>query len=248
MTEFDDDGNSRVLGRRQILRGAASVAAMGALFGRWPALARPQASGFGGGEADEEFDVSDLLDDASMQSVCSLTPAQIQGPYYANLNLVRQDIAEGKPGLRTKLWISVVRTSDCSPVPNATVDVWHADAQGVYSAFASQGTAGQTYLRGVQFTDAIGMASFDTIFPGWYPGRTPHIHLKARPVGGAALTTQMYFLQALANRIYARTPYSAHGQADTTNAGDGFFDVQTRMSVLGYMQGVLHLEFTVGVP
>jgi protocatechuate 3,4-dioxygenase beta subunit len=179
--------------------------------------------------------------------VCSLTPSETAGPYYLNLNLVRTDITEGQPGLKSRILIHVVRASDCSPVPNATLDVWHASAPGKYSGFANQGTLGQTWLRGVQFTDANGLGYFDTIFPGWYPGRTTHIHLKVRPTPQTELTTQLYFQQSLINRINKRQPYASHGDNPTTNATDGLFLDETVMSVLGVMSGRLHLELVIGL-
>jgi protocatechuate 3,4-dioxygenase beta subunit len=189
--------------------------------------------------------VSDLADDDKLQAVCTLTPGETEGPYYLNLNLVRQDITEGLPGLHTRLFLHVVRACDCMPIPNATVDVWHADAGGRYSGFAQQGTQGLTFLRGVQFTDAAGTAIFDTIYPGWYPGRTAHIHLKVRPTGMSQLTTQMYFKQRLTNRVYGLSPYNQHAGNPTPNTGDGLYLPETVLSVL--MTSRLNLELTVAV-
>ena len=239
----NDDVFSPVLGRRQILRSAGAFGLFGLGLGRLaraaPMLARD--------DADSDLDVGDLVDDAKFQAVCVLTPSQTQGPYYLNLNLVRSDITEGLPGQATRLWVYVVRASDCAPLVNASVDVWHTDAIGRYSGIAQLGTAGLTFLRGIQFTDANGLAVFDTIYPGWYQGRTTHIHVKARPSGGAVLTSQMYFKQGLSNRVYSRSPYAAHGPTSTTNSMDGLFIPETVMSVLGLTQGVLNLELTIAV-
>jgi protocatechuate 3,4-dioxygenase beta subunit len=239
----DDDVLSPVLERRQVLRSVGALGLFGLGLSRL-ALARTVLEGEG---ADPELEIGDLLDDAQMRAICVMTPGQTQGPYYLNLNLVRSDITEGLPGARTRLWIYVVQASNCAPIPNASVDLWHCDSQGRYSGVPSQGTGGQTFLRGVQFTDANGLATFETIYPGWYPGRTTHIHVKARPPASAVLTSQMYFKQALSNRVYARTPYSVHGPTSTTNSMDGLFLQETVMSVLGLVQGVLQLELTIGV-
>lgn len=241
----DDDFTSPVLERRQILRSGAALGLFGLGLGR-AVIGHPRPSA--GPDGAGELDLDDLIDDPTFQAVCTLMPGQIQGPFYVNLNLVRSDISEGLPGTRARLWLNVVRASDCSPVPNARVDVWHADSAGLYSNIANQGTAGLTFLRGVQFTDANGLAIFDTIFPGWYPGRTTHIHVKTKPTGNSVLTSQMYFTQALNNRVHARMPYSANASSITVNSADGFFDPLTRMSLLGIVQGVLQLEFTIGVP
>jgi protocatechuate 3,4-dioxygenase beta subunit len=212
---------------------------MAAAFGRWAASAR---------ESESELDVSDLVEDPRYQALCVLTPAQIQGPYFVDVDLVRSNLTEGRPGFPTRLWISVVRAATCAPIAGASVEIWHADALGVYSGIAALGTAGQTFLRGTQFTDPSGVAIFDTLLPGWYPGRTAHLHLKTRAPGSPTLTTQLYFVQPLIDRVHARRPYALNGPGPVTNSSDGFYDPLTRMTTLGQQQGVLHLEFTVGVP
>jgi hypothetical protein len=238
----NDDIFSPSLGRRQILGGAGALVLLG-LTRRAAAFTAPFA--LAGEGAD--IDVGDLIDPDALGTMCVLTPSQTAGPYYLNLNLVRSDITEGKPGIPTRLFLNVVRASDCTPIPNAAVDVWHCDALGLYSGVASLGTAGQTFLRGIQFTDAAGMTSFDTIYPGWYPGRTTHIHVKVRPTSTSELTSQMYFVQALNNRIAGRPPYSTKGVNPTTNAGDPLFLSETVVNVLGVSGGKLQLQLTLGV-
>jgi Dioxygenase len=103
---------------------------------------------------------------------CVLTPEVTEGPYYLDLDLMRSDITEGRSGLPFDLQIKVVDADSCEPIKDVAVDVWHFDAEGVYSGV--QGDDG-TFLRGIQVTDATGNAAFQTIFPGWVhgPGR-PH--------------------------------------------------------------------------
>jgi protocatechuate 3,4-dioxygenase beta subunit len=125
--------------------------------------------------------------------------------------------------------------------------VWHCDALGSYSGIQSQGTAGQTFLRGVQFTDGTGQTFFDTIYPGWYPGRTTHIHVKVRPTGTSELTSQMYFPQALNTRVAKRPPYVNHGVNPTTNGGDNLYLPETVVNVLGVVGGKLQLQLTIGI-
>ena len=79
----------------------------------------------------------------------------------------------------------------------------------------------KTFLRGTQFTDAAGAVRFQTIYPGWYHGRTPHVHLKLR-VGAKAATTQLYFPDEITNAVYTRALYDRHPNRDTTNAKDRF--------------------------
>ena len=79
----------------------------------------------------------------------------------------------------------------------------------------------KTFLRGTQVADRAGGVGFRTIYPGWYLGRTPHVHLKLR-VGAKAATTQLYFPDEITNAVYARPPYNRHPSRDTTNATDRF--------------------------
>ncbi|HEX7255662.1 MAG TPA: intradiol ring-cleavage dioxygenase [Gaiellaceae bacterium] len=150
---------------------------------------------------------------------CVLTPELTEGPYYLDLDLMRSDITEGRPGLPYDLDVKVVDADSCEPIEDAAVDVWHCDAEGVYSGV--QGDDG-TFLRGVQLTDASGDASFRTVFPGWYTGRAVHIHLKVIQ-GGQTWTGQLFFDDATLDRVYALDPYSSRGPADTSNSSDGIF-------------------------
>jgi protocatechuate 3,4-dioxygenase beta subunit len=86
--------------------------------------------------------------------------------------------------------------------------------------------ASESWLRGYQLTDASGRVTFNTIMPGWYQGRTTHIHLRLRStydasVTGGSNTTQLFFAQGLVNELYTSTaPYSSCGTNPTTNASD----------------------------
>lgn len=162
--------------------------------------------------------------------ICVLFPQAVEGPYYFDPKLVRSDIAEGRPGLPLDIKLTIIESGPCTPIVNARVDVWHADAGGVYSGYGGQGdqrnvsTKGDTYLRGTQATDAIGVAKFRSVFPGWYPGRTPHIHVKVFLDEKTALTGQVYFADDLATRIYReREPYKSRPVQDTTNSTDFIF-------------------------
>lgn len=153
--------------------------------------------------------------------MCLLTPSQTEGPYYFNAGLVRRDIKQGKPGLPVTIYYMVVQASSCAPIAGALVDIWHADHTGTYSGYTNQGTQGQTWLRGIQATDANGIARFDTVFPGWYPTRTTHVHVKVHLPSGAILTTQTYFDDGLPDLAYrAIAPYSSRGVRQTTNRND----------------------------
>jgi protocatechuate 3,4-dioxygenase beta subunit len=167
---------------------------------------------------------------ALAQPVCTLTPEQIEGPFYLDQARIREVISEGKPGVPLQLILRVLEASaSCAPIPKAAVDVWQCDALGVYSGYEGAAIAprhvepvdDKTFLRGTQLSDAAGAVRFQTIYPGWYQGRTPHVHLKLR-VGAKAATTQLYFPDEVTNAVYARAPYDRHRNRDTTNATDRF--------------------------
>src|SRR5436190_21987672 len=115
----------------------------------------------------------DAADSASSPS-CILAPEETEGPYYINDRLIRADIRGGRPGVPLSLRLQVLNPSTCEAVKGATVEVWHADAGGDYSGFSTPGN----YLRGGQHSISAGNVAFKTIYPGWYQGRTTHIHVK----------------------------------------------------------------------
>jgi protocatechuate 3,4-dioxygenase beta subunit len=144
--------------------------------------------------------------------VCFLTPQSIEGPFYLDPGLVRVQIAESRAGVPLRVDLRVIDGATCKPRERARVDIWHADAQGIYSGYEGQGdkqdlsTIGQKFLRGTQFTDGKGAVSFATIYPGWYEGRATHIHFKVLLDDRNVLTGQMYFPDAMNEFIYANIP------------------------------------------
>lgn len=151
---------------------------------------------------------------------CVLTPEQTEGPYYVDGEKLRRDIREGRPGLKLSLRTTVVDASTCKPIKGAAVDVWHCDAGGVYSGV--EGDTG-TFLRGIQRTNASGLATFVTLFPGWYQGRTTHIHVKVHLGGTVVHTGQLYFPESIVTAVAKRSPYSRRGEPDTRNADDAIY-------------------------
>jgi protocatechuate 3,4-dioxygenase beta subunit len=150
---------------------------------------------------------------------CVLAPEMTEGPYYLADHLIRRDITEGKDGVPLQLRLTVQKASSCKPIAKATVEVWHADAIGQYSGFDGAGTTTH-YLRGGQRTSRSGLAVIDTVYPGWYQGRAPHIHVKVHVGGNVVHTGQLFFRPATSAAVYRTSAYAAHGQADTTNATD----------------------------
>jgi protocatechuate 3,4-dioxygenase beta subunit len=166
----------------------------------------------------------------ALGDVCFLTPQSIEGPYYLDPRLVRVEIAEGRTGVPLRIDLRVIDEATCKPSERARVDIWHADAQGIYSGYEGQGdkqdlsTTGQKFLRGTQFTDSKGAVSFKTIYPGWYVGRATHIHFKVLLDERNVLTGQMYFPDAVNEFIYANIPAYADrlNPRAVVNANDRF--------------------------
>jgi protocatechuate 3,4-dioxygenase beta subunit len=161
-------------------------------------------------------------------NVCRMTPRMVEGPFYFDPALVRQDITEGRPGVALKLELQVTDGATCRPIENARVDIWHCDATGQYSGYDGQGdgraisTKGEKFLRGTQMTNATGGVTFDTIYPGWYRGRTTHIHFKVLIEEKSLLTGQLYFPDAISEAVYAgKAPYNTRTTGrDTMNSND----------------------------
>jgi protocatechuate 3,4-dioxygenase beta subunit len=164
---------------------------------------------------------------------CIATPAQTEGPYFVDERLNRADIRsdpmsgivkEGVP-LKLRLFAHAIAAGACAPLPGAVIDLWHCDATGIYSDVDDSGSSAsrQKFLRGHQVTGDDGGVDFVTIYPGCYQGRTAHIHFKIRgPAAGArsyAFTSQLYFDEAISDRVYARAPY-ARSAPRTRNDAD----------------------------
>jgi protocatechuate 3,4-dioxygenase beta subunit len=160
---------------------------------------------------------------------CVLAPEMTEGPYYLDLNLVRSDITEGQPGAPLTLSMTIVDADGCTPIPNATVDVWHANAVGQYSGV--NGNDG-TFCRGTQPTAADGTCAFATIYPGWYQGRAIHVHVKVHVGGNVVHTGQLFFPDAVNTQVMQRAPYAAHGAPDTTDLTDSIYAQGGPMSTL----------------
>jgi hypothetical protein len=160
---------------------------------------------------------------------CVLAPESTEGPYYLDDQKLRRDITEGKKGVPLTLRLRVLDVSSCRPIKGAAVDVWHCDAGGAYSGVAG---ASGTFLRGIQRTNSKGTAVFETIYPGWYPGRTPHIHVMVSLGGNVVHTGQLYFPDKLTDAVYRRAPYSRRPGRDPRNAGDSIYRNGGRRSTL----------------
>ncbi len=234
--DADDRPVGRVLTRRDVVR-LLAVGSAGMMVG----CKRGAAAA----------DTTAVTPDAAAPTVatkipgCIVRPEMTVGPYFVDKQLDRADIrpepATGtpRPGAPLALTFNVsdVRNGGCSPLAGAMVDVWHCDAGGIYSGVADDqvgfNTVGQKFLRGYQVTDSTGVARFTTIYPGWYPGRTVHIHFKIRTPAAAVIagsaepvyefTSQLFFDDALSTRVFAQAPYASKGKRDMMNADDGIY-------------------------
>jgi protocatechuate 3,4-dioxygenase beta subunit len=213
--DLDDRGRGRILSRREVvaLLGASGFAV---LAGRRGAAAPSPATPF---------------------SPCVVRPEQTEGPYFVDERLNRSDIRTDptdnttRPGAPLDLSIVVSRLAAerCLPLAGVHVDIWQCDHLGVYSDARDPNfsTVGKKFLRGYQVTDEQGRARFTTIYPGWYRGRTVHIHFKLRSPAtqspGYEFTSQLYFDDTLTDRVFANAPYAERGERSTRNARDGIY-------------------------
>ena len=207
--------------RRDALRlfGAAGVAAVVGATTDWAGVLR------------------DVIESGTVVSAetggCVVKPELTEGPFFVDERLNRSDIrtdpatGDAKAGVPLRIRFNVLRQESCTPLAGAIVDVWHAGADGTYSDVRSEGTSGQSYLRGYQVTDGNGAAEFTTVYPGWYRGRAIHVHFKIRvPAGGAAaydFTSQLFFDDSVTARVMREAAYSGRGMPDVSNARDGIY-------------------------
>ena len=169
---------------------------------------------------------------------CVVRPELTIGPYFVDDQLDRSDIRsepsdnsvkEGVP-LTLSIGVASVGNNSCTPIQDAQVDVWHCDAQGIYSGVSDQSfdTTGQKFLRGYQMTDSSGRTQFVTIYPGWYSGRAVHIHFTIRTKAADGqdyqFTSQFFFDDTLTDQVHSLQPYASKGQRDTRNANDNIFN------------------------
>jgi protocatechuate 3,4-dioxygenase beta subunit len=184
---------------------------------------------------------------------CAVSPSETIGPFPSLADFVRSDIREGRPGTPVTLNITVVNAnSGCSAVAGAVVDVWQTDAAGHYSQYAQGGYDGRgdTFLRGLQTTDAGGRATFTTVYPGWYAGRATHIHVEVTVNGRSVKVTQIAFPENVNAEVYASGVYASRGPNPTSNARDGIFSdslASELATVSGSPANGYTAAFTVGV-
>ncbi|TKA22554.1 hypothetical protein B0A50_08124 [Salinomyces thailandicus] len=176
---------------------------------------------------------------------CIVTPEVTDGPYYVTGEMIRKNVIEDEycDGVELYLEAQYIDINTCRPVPNIYVDIWQANATGVYSGISESGNyaadgLNSTYLRGIQPTDDDGVAAFETIFPGHYDGRATHTHLLAHmnvtvyandTIGTTNNIThigQVFYVPELRAAVEEVYPYSTNDVAITSNDDDMWSVVQ----------------------
>jgi protocatechuate 3,4-dioxygenase beta subunit len=197
----------------------------------------------------------------SSSSNCTVTPTETEGPFPTKspANFVRKDITDGRTGVALTMNITIKNTnSSCAALAGALVDVWHCDKDGNYSEYGGSGMQSTNYttvnfLRGRQTTDSNGLVSFTSIFPGWYSGRAPHIHVHIyNSSGKSLLVTQIAFPYDVTNAFYttAQSYGYTKGAQDTKNENDNVFSdgfTTELATVSGSLSGGYTLTHTIVV-
>jgi len=207
---------------------------------------------------------------ATADGACTATLEGEIGPYFADDSadgfersnvLANLDGTEVQTGVPLTLTVYVYDSEKgCAPFAGAQIDIWHCNASGVYSDIAAENTIGHQWLRGYQLTDATGKVTFTTIIPGWYSGRTTHIHTRVRSsyneassTSDGSNTTQCFFPQTLVDML-AKTvaPYNAEGVNPTTNASDRVYSAQTQgmneLTMIGSVDAGFSATFAIYLP
>jgi protocatechuate 3,4-dioxygenase beta subunit len=210
-----------------------------------------------GGDSNYSASTSSAVDvtvtAATTSSCSSATLEGEEGPYFVDDSATgynRSNIVANLDGTQTQTGIPLALTiyvfdtkNNCAAMQGVQVDIWHCNADGVYSAEASESTTGESWLRGYQLTDANGKVAFTTIIPGWYQGRTTHIHLRLRSTydetdNSGSNTMQLFFDQTLVDTIDTTVaPYSSEGKNSTTNASDRVYSQQEDGTTLMTLTG-----------
>jgi protocatechuate 3,4-dioxygenase beta subunit len=191
---------------------------------------------------------------------CVLSPELTDGPYYLDLNAVRSDIVEDRTGGILNLALTVADTTTCASIENAAAYVWHCDADGLYSGYVAESAGANsaagdladdgTFLWGAQSSAESGTVGFRTIYPGWYRGRTVHIHVNVHLGGNVVHTRQLLFDDDQSDRVFASLmPYSARPAHDTRDSNDGIYARVGSVSQLGVTEsgGEHAAALTMGV-
>ncbi len=185
---------------------------------------------------------------------CSASPTETEGPFPTKTpsSLVTGNITSDRTGVPFTIKITINnRNNNCAALAGAIVDIWHCDKDGAYSEYGGSGMQATNYtsvhfLRGRQVTDSSGLVTFISIFPGWYSGRAPHIHVHVYSASGTSLlVTQIAFPTDVCNTVYTTaTNYYTKGKQDTSNASDNVFS-DSLASELATVTGSVSAGYTL---
>jgi protocatechuate 3,4-dioxygenase beta subunit len=175
---------------------------------------------------DDDPTAADSNTNTNTDGTCAVTPSETAGPFPTKTpaSLVLADIRSDRQGVKMDVQITIQnKSNNCAVLENATVDIWHCDKDGNYSEYGNSTSV--HFLRGRQTTNSNGLAGFTSIFPGWYSGRAPHIHVHIYDSAGKSLlVTQIAFPKTVTDEVYTTSGlYSSHGKQDTTNEKDNVF-------------------------
>lgn len=192
----------------------------------------------------------------SSTTSCTVAPTETEGPYPTKSpsSYVRSDITEGKTGYKMTAKITIGNTNNgCKPLANAIVDIWHCDAEGNYSEYGGSGSQSINYqsvhfLRGRQVTDANGLVTFTTIFPGWYTGRATHIHVHVYNAAGNSLkVTQIAFPEGTGSAVALVNGYNKGLTGYTYNKSDNVFSDDSAGIQIATVTGSLSAGFALNI-
>jgi uncharacterized protein (TIGR03437 family) len=238
--------NKKLLSRRTTLRALAGAGGAAFFIPAW----------------NETVEAADTL------TCVSTTPTVTEGPYWVDEKLFRSDIRTDpstgatRSGIPLTLNITVqnLNSSSCALLTGAYVDIWHCDAKGIYSDEGTYNpgggtgmvnTSGQKFLRGYQITDDNGQVKFTTIYPGWYSGRTIHIHVRVRTYSGSTVlsnfVTQIFFDDTVNNTVLATSAYSRTTSRDTTNSSDMVYRVANQTRMLAAVTGDINSGYQAAI-
>lgn len=232
-----------------------SIAALGVAF------VAPLAKACTKTGTDDMVTEATAADGTGTLANCTSTPSETDGPFPTKSpsSLEQSNIKGDRNGVAITIKIAVTNvTQNCAALAGALVDIWHCDAQGNYSEYGGSGMQSTNYtnvhwLRGRQVTDANGQVTFNSIFPGWYNGRSTHIHVHIYNASGKSLlVTQIAFPEAADSAVVAVNASTGYrGMSGYTyNKNDNVFGdgyAAELSSISGSVSGGYVLSHTIGV-
>ena len=180
---------------------------------------------------------------------CSPSPTETAGPFpiKSPADKVRENIIGNRAGIPLVINFTIQNTNDdCKPLEGVFVDIWQCDAKGNYSEYSEQldgNFTNESFLRGRQTTNAQGRVSFTSIYPGWYPGRAPHLHVEIKRGNSSLLITQVAFPENISKTVYASQGYK--GVFDTANSSDDIFQGSLSKNMADSVNGDLNKGYTL---